>query len=139
MDAATHEQIYSEISAELRDLELRRQELMAVQSYHGRKAGAINVRINDGLGNDQFAVLSQIQAGEVVLAENGKPLQTGEIVSQMIARGFKGDPKKLKTSIYTAMIRKEDTFRRVGKGTWGLVAWDKPKEETPSSDNGDPS
>jgi hypothetical protein len=74
--------------------------------------------------------LSQFDAAEKILRDEGKPLGTIEIVRRMLDSGYivARDEKKRQqfiNSIYSVMRRKSGIFVKVGKGQWGLVAWSK--------------
>jgi hypothetical protein len=66
---------------------------------------------------------TQADAAEAVLRTAGKPMNTGDIVQAMVARGYpeRDDRKHLENSVFSAMRRAPDRFKKVARGTWALV------------------
>lgn len=77
------------------------------------------------------------QAVEAVLRRERKELTTREIVDRLIAGGKKLNAKNPASNVYTSISDKEDVFYRARDGskrTWGLVEWNKEREEQKARD-----
>jgi hypothetical protein len=63
------------------------------------------------------------KAIHIVMAMNGKPMTSDEVLSALAKQGIsvQGDHKR--ETVRSAMIRKDDTFERVGRGIFALKAW----------------
>ena len=136
MDAEQHVRFYEEVKADIAELEQKLKELRAVANYHAIKArisrpeegaGATHSMVGTRSGSqrpsNRYAGMRQIQAAKALLLVAGEPLRTAEIARRLIAGGFPAkDPAKLKTSLFTSMTRKQETFRKAGPGLWTLVS-----------------
>ena len=64
---------------------------------------------------------TQSEIAAALLRQAKKPLETSEIVDQMIAGGYKAtDKKKLRISVYTALWRHKEVFEKTADGAWKL-------------------
>jgi len=128
MDAKQHLAAYKEVKQEIEALERQLTELRTVATYH-RIKGRLHLRsahqtrpAGATTQPERFTNMSQSEAAKVLLEEAGQPLRTGEIARRMVRGGYPGgDPKKLKSSLYTTMVRQKHTFDRVGPGTWAIA------------------
>jgi hypothetical protein len=144
MDRQNHLALLEEVQRDITAAEQSLVELQRLKSYLESKIGA------NGLGpkpdapiphspNSALAIsqgspvhenlkgMSQARAAELVLRELGIPMKTMTLLDAMIQRGFPPPPshrrQSLANSLFSVMRRKNDCFRKVGMGLWGLVEW----------------
>ncbi len=91
------------------------------------KADAVNAAMQ-AVAADKKKRASGLDAAAKVLAEAGKPMNTKEMVEQMLAKGlWKTNGKTPAATIYAAIIREIATkgdqarFRKVGRGKFELA------------------
>lgn len=72
---------------------------------------------------DRFAGKPRFEACELVLRENGRPMKTVDIANYLQSKGYQRElpSNRLQGALFTAMLRKPETFRKIGRGTWGVV------------------
>ena len=82
---------------------------------------------------ERFKGKSAVQAAEIVLKDNGKPMHMNLIVEQVLKGGYDGqkNPKKVYSNLFTTLSRKAESGKVFVKGkkpaTFGLLEWEQPK------------
>jgi hypothetical protein len=74
---------------------------------------------------------------ERVLRAAGREMKTMEIVAEMLILGhpLPDDPRQREGAVYSAMLRRHNTFKNIGRGTWTVKDSAKPlsQETAPSA------
>lgn len=116
-----------EVEANIACLQAELSELVTIANYIKHNSPSIQeagIAAESGEVRPAVSVkgMTQTDAAAKILRVANKPMKTGDLVERMIEGGFGStDRKKLKTTLYTAMIRKPDTFVRDGPGLWRLA------------------
>jgi hypothetical protein len=119
------------------DLQAELASLEAVEQYHHARAGIVDDSdlsdVDSGLieGTPPLAVqesqrllpgASKHEAAKFMLERIGHPAKIGEVLDGLVRNGYGGelDRRIFFNSLYTALNRREDLFRKVGRGLWAL-------------------
>lgn len=124
------------IDADVKEAEDKLAQLRTVQSYIREKRKSKGLAHLNGTKPSDNGSLVKVKSDllkgrpryevcEIILKAAGHQMRTPEIVEAIQASGCDSDLKDniLSAAVFTAMMRKKNTFKKVGRGVWGLVAW----------------
>ena len=125
MTSEYHAAFLADVRRHIADVEAKLAELRTVEHYlvsHPDHDEAIE---SNQIEERKLPIanFTQIDAAVAILrAAGGRPLKTPAIVRKMIQSGYPAsDSRKLKLSVFSAMSRRTDLFRKAGPGLWTLV------------------
>lgn len=149
-----HTQALEVVRAEIADIEAKLRRLKGVEAYHAEHVAQVAlpapthprvapqsapaVPAVPAVGEETtapravalgpVAVGSKVHAALTVLRGNGHhPMATADIVVAAKGMGFDPDSpvtRSMHNAFFTAMDRRKDIFKKVGRGMWALAEWD---------------
>ena len=117
-DIAQKEQVVSQAQRELDDLRAVERYL---ESQNGSSRGAGSVGAVGRIAGASLAGMTLHDAVAQVMREHGKPMRVGEIVDVLQAANYGTHLKHPRNAVYTALNRKENLFKKLGTGLWGVL------------------
>lgn len=127
MNDANFKELLAEVRRDIFRTESGLEELRRVEKYLAIKAEGQALLFDDthssAKPSGDLLGKTQAEAAEAVLLTAGHPLNTGAIVEAMVQRGYpdRTDRKQLENSVFSALRRAPDKFKKVSKGTWAIV------------------
>lgn len=135
--AIMHQRFVEEIGEKIAALEEELRTLQAVQDYHAQQLGELGKTNSkapspsrqhtpNDVTHRRIAKLlrdaKKTDAARIALEHLGRPAKIGEIIDVLWENGYavKMERRILHNTLYTAMTRREDIFRKLPGGLWSL-------------------
>lgn len=141
-----HEQFAADVRRDINTIAAELEQLKMVESWHLRCAAKLrsgSKEAGNGSHRDKDATVIippnelkgalKHDAAKLALQAIGKPSRVPAIVNALRAAGYGATMKNFNNAIYTAMARKKDTFKKIGKD-WALKEWNQRATPDTSSE-----
>ena len=130
-----HESFLADITTQMENLRQELQQLESVADYHRhamsvlgvnhKKSSQITVSASPtgpaGTSPDVAGKLKH-DACAIALREIGGKAKTADVARWLAKNGYGKDDRIFHNTCYTAMNRRKDMFRKIGRGEWELLA-----------------